>query len=174
METQESIAAWCEETFGPAPSVARIAARANEEMAELLRHITSGQDAEDIVEEAADVVIVLYRVAHILGFHLQTEAAQWAGAAQRVTASYSLAPPGRALLLGTKANEHMSTLLTAAAQNSEAGIQYQTGVIVAYLDDLASGFALNLRNAIDAKMKVNRGRFWQLDGTGHGYHKRTE
>lgn len=52
-ETFDSIAEWCEQTFGPI-QLSRIAERANEEMIELLA-------APDKVEEAADVVIVLSR-----------------------------------------------------------------------------------------------------------------
>jgi hypothetical protein len=37
IEDQESISAWADQTFGPASSNARVAAKANEEMAELLR-----------------------------------------------------------------------------------------------------------------------------------------
>ena len=67
---------WAEETFGPAPSVARIAARANEEMAELLRKATMPEgthSAEEIAEEAADITIVLYRVCRVLGKDLDAE-----------------------------------------------------------------------------------------------------
>lgn len=73
-ETQKTIAIWANEVFGPAPSVARIAARANEEMAELLRHVTSGNaDAYEIVVEAADVVIVLMRLAEVCRRDLMAE-----------------------------------------------------------------------------------------------------
>ena len=37
IEDQESMSAWADQTFGPASSNARVAARANEGMAELLR-----------------------------------------------------------------------------------------------------------------------------------------
>jgi len=39
-ETQVSISQWARDTFGPATSNARVAARANEEMAEMLRVLT--------------------------------------------------------------------------------------------------------------------------------------
>ena len=71
-ETTESIAKWADETFGLAPSLSRVAARANEEMAELLRSATSGQPVEDVIAEAADVVIVLTRLAHAGGQDLWT------------------------------------------------------------------------------------------------------
>lgn len=70
IETQQSIAEWANRTFGPAPSLARIAARANEEMAELLRAATADRSSLVLVEEAADVVIVLYRLAHASGYDL--------------------------------------------------------------------------------------------------------
>jgi NTP pyrophosphatase (non-canonical NTP hydrolase) len=61
-ETQRSIARWAEETFGPASSNARVAARANEEMAELLRALTANDNHPKAAEEIADVVIVLCRL----------------------------------------------------------------------------------------------------------------
>ena len=63
-ETQATISTWANDTFGPSGSNARVAARANEEMAELLRALT----ADD-----ADVLIVLYRLATRLGVDLYAE-----------------------------------------------------------------------------------------------------
>ena len=70
METTITISEWCEETFGPAHDIARVAARANEEMAELLRAVTSGKTGHDLVVECADVVIVLARLADKQGYDL--------------------------------------------------------------------------------------------------------
>lgn len=70
MNIQKEIAQWAEEAFGPAPDVARIAARANEEMAELLRTATTTADSRDLSYEAADVVIVLYRMCEVVGADL--------------------------------------------------------------------------------------------------------
>lgn len=72
-ETQNSIVAWIEATFGPVPTNARIVSRANEEMAELLRCVTLDDAHPDLAEEMADVVIVLYRLAKNLGVNLQEE-----------------------------------------------------------------------------------------------------
>ncbi len=66
-ETQRTITDWATHTFGEPPSDARVAARANEEMAELLRAVTSGQTPDKVIDEAADVVIVLYRLCDRLG-----------------------------------------------------------------------------------------------------------
>lgn len=95
-ENQQTISQWIEETFGPAGSNARVVARANEEMAELLRNVTIQDDHPAMAEEIADVFIVLYRVATRLG--------------------------------------------------------------------------VDVHEAIDRKMAVNRARKWALDGSGCGYH----
>jgi len=72
-ETQKSVSAWTTATFGEASSNARVAARANEEMAELLRALTSDDNHPKAVEEAADVVIILYRLADRMGKNLHAE-----------------------------------------------------------------------------------------------------
>lgn len=72
-ETQESISAWANQSFGEPASNARVAARANEEMAELLRALTDSDFSPKAAEEIADVVIVLYRLATRLGVNLQDE-----------------------------------------------------------------------------------------------------
>ena len=74
IETQETITNWAESTFGEASSCARVAARANEEMAELLRALTADFiDPAKAAEEAADIVIVLFRVAEMCGRDLLEE-----------------------------------------------------------------------------------------------------
>lgn len=97
-ETQETISDWAEETFGPAGSNARVAARVNEEMAELLRALTADDQHPKAGEECADILICLYRLATRLG--------------------------------------------------------------------------IDLHQAVDAKMTVNRARLWAHDGTGCGQHVR--
>lgn len=72
-EDQASITQWIEETFGPAGSNARVVARANEEMAEVLKSVTIDDCHPSLAEEMADVVIVLYRVATRLGVDLHGE-----------------------------------------------------------------------------------------------------
>jgi NTP pyrophosphatase (non-canonical NTP hydrolase) len=73
METQATICVFADETFGPATSNIRVAARANEEMAELLRALSTDDHHPKAAEEIADVVIILYRLARNLGTDLQTE-----------------------------------------------------------------------------------------------------
>lgn len=70
IETQRTITEWANETFGEAVSNARVAARANEEMAELLRALTNDDKNPKAPEEIADIVIVLYRLASQMGADL--------------------------------------------------------------------------------------------------------
>jgi NTP pyrophosphatase (non-canonical NTP hydrolase) len=70
---QYEISAWANETFGEPSSNARIAARANEEMTELLRALTADDEHPKAAEEIADVIIVLYRLATRLGCDIAEE-----------------------------------------------------------------------------------------------------
>ncbi|TJU79706.1 MAG: DUF550 domain-containing protein [Mesorhizobium sp.] len=72
-ETQQTIVTWTEATFGAASTNAGVAARANEEMAELLRALTMDDNHPKAAEEAADIVIILYRLAHRMGCNLHDE-----------------------------------------------------------------------------------------------------
>lgn len=70
-ETQPSISKWALETFGEAGSNLRVAVRANEEMAELLRCLSVDDEHEQAGEELADVIIVLNRLATRLGVDVE-------------------------------------------------------------------------------------------------------
>lgn len=75
-ETQETIEEWRLATFGPGGSNARLAARANEEMAELLKALTGDEWDPKAVDEIADVVIVLYGLASRFKVDLHAEVDQ--------------------------------------------------------------------------------------------------
>lgn len=72
-ETQESICAWANETFGAPGSNAGTAARANKEMSELLMALVMDDSYEGAPEEAADVIIVLMRIFERFGTTWQQE-----------------------------------------------------------------------------------------------------
>lgn len=72
-ETQATISAWAEQTFGPAGSNTRVAVRALEEMTELLRCLSADDNHPKATDEVADVVIVLQRLATRLGIDLWAE-----------------------------------------------------------------------------------------------------
>src|SRR6185436_19430278 len=66
-ETQKSISMWANETFGSSGSNMRVAVRANEEMAELLRALSVDDNNQKALDECTDVVIVLCRLVERLG-----------------------------------------------------------------------------------------------------------
>lgn len=113
-ETQSTIAAWADATFGPAVSLESIAERAMKELAELVEKCRAldgaiadrdpptyaAYAAKAVTEEAADVVIVLARIFESCG--------------------------------------------------------------------------VDMHDAIDRKMAINRARRWTLDGNGHGQHVEDE
>lgn len=72
-ETGSSISEWIADTFGTTGTNERVAIRANEEMAELLRAVADGTPADKVREECADVVIVLARVCARFGGDLFAE-----------------------------------------------------------------------------------------------------
>jgi NTP pyrophosphatase (non-canonical NTP hydrolase) len=72
-ETEQSVVLWADETFGMTTSNIRIAARANEEMAELLRALSTNDVSPKAAEEIADIVIILTRLARNLGTTVASE-----------------------------------------------------------------------------------------------------
>jgi hypothetical protein len=76
IEDQESISAWADQTFGPASSNARVVAKANEEMAELLRALIADDNHAKAAEAVANVVIVLCRLMTRMGRTLGEELAR--------------------------------------------------------------------------------------------------
>jgi len=69
-ETSQSIAQWGTTTFGDADTVKAYAIRAQEELAELIDAIETGEPHKNIALEAADVTILLHRIAGTLSLEL--------------------------------------------------------------------------------------------------------
>ena len=63
-ETQKSVTDWAEETFGPVRDHTTLVKRAQVEMDELLE-ATAAADTNEMGKEAADVLILLMRLAEI-------------------------------------------------------------------------------------------------------------
>lgn len=74
-ETQASIAAWGESTFGPAANPGDLVTRAQQELSELADAVAQNQ-RDEAAMETADVMILLYRLAEDLGYDLQDAVAR--------------------------------------------------------------------------------------------------
>lgn len=158
METQASICQWANETFGTVSSNLRVAARANEEMAELIKCLSMDERHPKAAEEAADVVIVLCRLAERLGVKLD----------------FGL-PPGQAdiplLQRAGLAAEWLAVAISGVvSQTANYVVAMRLELCVGNLANVCHQLGTTLQDAIDEKMKTNRARNWKLDGTGHGYH----
>ena len=156
-ETQESIAAWAGEAFGEPGSILRVAARVNEEMSELIRAITAGQPKPAVIDEAADVLIVLARLGNRLAVTLKPLPIQ----------AYSLTDVCE---LALQANKAMAELMVLCQRNRN--IAKEIRMVWKLVNRVIWQAYGNPQTAINAKMTVNRARVWKKDGTGHGYHTR--
>jgi NTP pyrophosphatase (non-canonical NTP hydrolase) len=163
-EDQVSIARWAMETFGQPASDARVLTRAIEEMTELLRALAADDGNPKANEEAADVMIVLYRLAHRMGFILRhaAETAPWVpmdGETYLSIAASANVFLAQALdrMTHGKHPEYTIELIAMAARTLEMMVADRGG---------------SLDDAVNAKMTINRKREWKQDGTGHGYHVR--
>lgn len=155
-ETQQSISDWANTTFGPSGSDLRVWARTNEELAELLRLLTTdGFDWPKAAEEAADTLIVLCRLGVRVGANLDFRG-------QSVNLS----------LVGLGLNAH--AWLHSVAKDLEIGNQGGAAAslvqVVAALCQIIRTLGRDPQAEIDRKMEINRAREWRLDGSGHGYH----
>ena len=72
-ETSKTIFEWGRDTFGPVTDHNRVIERARLEFDELAEAVREGHGVDDIVAEAADVVILLNRLAGIHGRDLAAD-----------------------------------------------------------------------------------------------------
>jgi len=171
-ETPQTVTDWANAQFGPDLSIARIGARANLEMGELLALVTRpGSSPDKIAEECADVLIVLSRAALQMGSAVDFVVHVGAGGvlrglppAQREDAVYKLA---------MKANMHLAMFMDDIASASGfAGAAltdawYFTCLVVHQV-------GLDPQQAVNAKMVINRARKWRMTGDGHGFHVKAD
>lgn len=169
METQKTIVAWAIKTFGDLGTLPKLAARMNTEVAEVLReaaadHVDKGQ----VAVECADVAIVLFRIAEIIGIDLRE---RMADAAERET--FAIGP---SIWFAARWMLDYSTRLVGAvpevdaisphAQIELAGHARKLGGALWRLSALCG---TPLDQAIDRKMKINRARKW-VQGKDSGDH----
>jgi NTP pyrophosphatase (non-canonical NTP hydrolase) len=161
-ETQDSIEAWADEQFGLATdtTLPRILARANEEMAELVRATICDGTRHEVAEEAADVVIVLCRAAAMTG--------------EDLTPFMGLTeiPATPASFIAANANGLLSFAIQGLMERTIAhnNVGIYVGLIARQMAQVCAAIGMNLQEAIDEKMAVNRTRKWSMERVGLFYH----
>jgi hypothetical protein len=166
VESHRAIVAWTNDNFGPAASNFRVAGRANEEMAEAIRAISSNPQDQAAAVEAADVIIVLCRPALALGL----DWGEFVVAPDIVPAKFATTPQ-----YFTWANRWMAQLLCELAvdDNHRDAAETITKIYVA-LQWAIRQWGLEPADVIGGKMLINRGRQWRKAGDGTGYHIRAD
>lgn len=155
METQKSITAWAEETFGHHTALAKLV-RCNVEIAELLSALSSGAVTE-IGGELADVKIIFMQVKEALGD--DTTYVRSHGC------SFTL------MRLASELSQQVGLLMMML----EAGIdgepmQLSLYVVEDIIHDMAYVLQVDLNELVDEKMKVNRARQWGRTSAGRHQH----
>lgn len=168
VETDDTIAAWADATFGPIDSPASGILRAMEEAVELRQAIRRGLPAEAVALEIADVAICLVRPMQAMQIDPPLRIAEDLGTVAAVCHDDDPRHLSRCLFLGlTEAEDCLARDGIGTAADAADEI---TGV-VHHLHALALLYCPGgLSAAVAAKMAINRRREWRLDRTGHGSH----
>lgn len=159
-ETQATIAQWADHTFGPTNAL-RVATRAFTETAELLAvYSAETLNRAALIEEAADIAIVLSRLELMLaGDDPQWDALVASGESQlSIEHMISSIPQG------------VADIIRALIEQDRDSASLACDGVLSDLADLVAWFGGHLPAAIDAKMAVNRKREWRHSGDSHNYH----
>lgn len=164
-ETIETIATWAAETFGPAEPL-RVVVRTMEELTEMLRAMTAGAPAESVVEEAADVAIVLARELRRQGWTRVSDSWREDPFPHSNRSSFEHAMQALHHLIEVALDLHWRPDEIAPV------LRTISLIVVDEVAKVAADHGAPLWPAVEAKMVVNRGRAWHVDSKGVGYHVR--
>lgn len=158
-ETQETIEAWANLTFGPNRTVPVMLARATQEMAELLLAVHQvTPDLDRIAMECADVCIVLCRPSALLGHDIT------------VIMNHIGFDGSRGFL--RHAITANSRLAQCVAHYNEPNffLPFVLDDIVTQMGQCCAAAGRILGVMVSKKMSINKGRVWKLFGDGTGQH----
>lgn len=178
-ENQNTVAQWAQETFGNSPTSLRIAIRANIEMSELLTEVADDEWLK-VPTEAADVAIVMYRLADKLSINLDHGIEVLASKGRKKVDALAAVANANTVLANI---QHMLSLEDRpyfyTHQPEPVSDQYRQQVqqismlmawLYVWLDEICILCGTNLRPEINKKMRINRKREWNVRG-GEGFHK---
>jgi hypothetical protein len=157
-EDQISVAKWHATVFGELASDICVLICAIGEMSGLLRTLAENDVTPEATEKAADVMIVLYRLAHRMGFSMRTEAE---------TAPYMPIEGDTYLAFAAASNVYLAQALVRMTQHKHPEYTIELIALAARtLERMVADRGGNLDEAVDAKMRINRQRV--AKEAGHG------
>lgn len=72
-------------------------------------------------------------------------------------------------------NEEMAELLKSLSVGDPIDkVANEIADVYIVLCRIATNTRVDIHEVVETKMKINRARKWQIDGTGHGYHVKEE
>ncbi len=161
-ENEASITAWADATFKVPSSNLRVAIRANEEFSEFLRAISTDQPLAEQMVEAADVLIVICKLAHRKGLTLQS------GIRRKPTYwTYTNPLKQAALAMAQLIVDEMG-----GGNGSSTFISNPITELTEALEAYCGSFQCDVWKVVDEKMTINRKRVWNVGPDGCGYHVR--
>lgn len=165
IETQTSLNAWADETFGPTINIPHLITRANLEMAELLHEITMPvPNLDKVREECADVAHILCRISGLVG----DDITEIFSLSITISPSSLYIPASRAFGMMAFIFERLSVRNVI----SDLELARHVGLITVKLAEICAATGGNLADEIDKKAVILRQRKWVKDGTGCGSHIR--
>lgn len=161
-ETPATIYEWSIGVFGPPRSPLSTLVRAQEEMNELLRDLIEMAGPQiTACEEAADVVILLARVAGQMGVNLSWNT-EWKS--------------DGVLGSATAANLILARLIANPLPGGDTQTRqfsHDLHWIASHMARVCEFFGRELQAEVDSKMARNRARQWEMTGEGVGRHIQT-
>lgn len=157
VETQTTIRDWAQTNFGPASDMYRVQARAFEELVEAMKEISTGGSPEKIAVECADVVITL--AGRMVLDLAQLAFAEYGGPSYDIKQDICCA-----------AQQLGRAMASTALMGPDFEAPSLVGSCVALLWGICGKLGVDLADAIDAKMQINRARRWAKSTDGTSYH----
>lgn len=164
-ETQQSVYDWTVEVFGKVASPVATLIRAQEELVELLTAIVNEHSDGNIAEEAADVMILLYRYAGAQGIKLTWDT-EWVSDSVMVSAAAANSILARLIAGSTQLAAPGSTRPAITKQQSESDLHW----VASHMARVCNFLHRDIYAEIERKMQVNRLRQWSVNKSGNGYH----
>jgi NTP pyrophosphatase (non-canonical NTP hydrolase) len=189
--TMDACNEWANKTFGKPRSLFSTAARANEEMAELVREFSilpadhaewnSDQRAK-VLKECADVAIVTFRVADMMGLHVKARAFDVSEHIQTMrnppsdlTVNLSVVEAVGVSIVA--ANRNMGNILGSTYERQKSmprsvvlNCEAQIFWLYRHMATICKLLDSDLQDEIDRKQFINERRVFTSDADNNGYH----